>query len=297
MSACYGVRYFVRPNTSEGCLLMNKNNSIKSGLLRNLISLCVMGLFTPAIMAQSAAPDEQTPVDQWRFTVGLGAAYQPKYPGSGDHQTRAFPVLSAGHGRYFIGGVPDTGIPLGIGAFLIQNQTWRVGVGVGHQLQAPRDESDSSRLNGLGDVDATTLGAIFASYNDTWFRVRGYISTDLANNDQGTRISLDLDGKYRVNDSLLLTAGPGMTWADSDYTQTFFGIDSAQSARSGRQQYSAGSGVNSIRFGIGANYRIDPQWAVSARYTAARLQGDAKDSPITEKRSQNTFTVMTTYNF
>lgn len=227
----------------------------------------------------------------------MGAVYQPEYPGSKDKRVRAFPVLSAGYGRYFIGGVPDTGIPLGVGAFLVKNQTWQFGVGLGHQLQRPRKESDSRRLNGLGDVDATTLGALFASYNDTWFRVRGYISTDLGDNDQGTRISLDLDGKYRVNEKLLLTAGPGVTWADDDYTQTFFGIDSRQSLRSGRERYSAKGGVNSVRFGVGAQYQVAPQWMVSARYTASRLRGDAEDSPITEQTSQNTFALMATYSF
>lgn len=245
---------------------------------------------SPQVMAQSES-------DAWGFTVGVGAGSQAKYPGSGDSKTSVFPVVGARYGRYFIGAAPGTGLPLGAGAYLIQNNNWHLGVGLGGQISKPREESDSPRLRGLGDIGTTTLGSVFGSYNDKWYQVRGSLVTDIGGKNQGTRFSMDLEGKYSLTDKLVLSAGPGFTWADGKYSQTFFGINAAQSAASGRALYNASSGINSIRFTVGADYSLSPAWGLGARITTATLRGDSAISPITEDKSQNSVGIFTTYRF
>lgn len=264
--------------------------------LHRVSSLSKSGLLIAVLFVGKGA-HAQVASDTWRFSVGLGAISQPLYPGSGERETEAVPLLSANYGRYFIGGVPGAGIPAGIGAFLIQEPNWKLGIGLGGNLGKPREESDSPRLRGLGDIDRTVLGSVFGSYDEKWFSVRAGVLTDIGGNDQGTRVSLDLEGKYSVSDQLALSAGPGLTWADSKYTQTFFGISAAQSASSGLGSYTASSGVNTIRFGVGADYRLNANWGIGARVTAARLRGDAASSPITEKKAQNTFALFAAYRF
>lgn len=259
--------------------------------LASIFALSSLSFFasTP-VMAQAES-------DVWGFTLGVGAASQPKYPGSGDNKTSVLPIAGASYGRYFIGAAPGTGLPLGAGAYLIQNNHWRLGVGLGTYLNKPREESDSPRLRGLGDIGTTTLGSVFGSYNDKWYLVRGNLVTDIGGKNQGTRFSMDLEGKYSLTDKLVLSAGPGFTWADGKYSQTFFGINAAQSAASGRALYNAGSGINSIRFTVGADYSLSPAWGLGARITAATLRGDAASSPITEDKSQNSVGIFTTYRF
>ncbi|HEY4066695.1 MAG TPA: MipA/OmpV family protein [Burkholderiaceae bacterium] len=250
-------------------------------------------------MASLAAPHAmaQAAPDAWKVTLGLGAINEPLYPGSGETKNRALPVISAGYGRYFIGGVPGAGVPAGVGAYLVQQEHWHLGIGLGGNFESPRKESDSPRLRGLGDIDRTALGAVFGSYSDRWFELRAGVLTDIGGKHEGTRISADVEFKYALTDQLLITGGPGITWADRQYTQTFFGVDAAQSAASGLAAYDAKSGINSIRLGLGANYRLTPSWGIGARATFGSLRGDAADSPITEKKSQNTFGVFATYRF
>ena len=235
--------------------------------------------------------------DTWKYSAGFGVASHSKYPGSSQTRTLAAPMFSARYGRYFIGAVPEAGVPAGAGAYLLQNEHWRAGVGLGFNLQKPRKESDSVTLRGLGDIQGTTLGAAFASYDDKWFRINTNVVTDIGGKNQGTRLSMNIDGKYSPTDRLTLTAGPGFTWADSKYNQTFFGINAAQSTQSGRTQYTLGSGINTVRFGVGANYRLTSQWSVGARLTAENLRGDAAGSPLTEKKSQNSVGLFTSYQF
>lgn len=235
--------------------------------------------------------------DGWRATLGVGVVSQPKYPGSDDTETKVLPILSGAYGRFTIGAVPGAGTPAGLGINLIQNEQWRVTLGLGGQLSKPREESDSPRLRGLGDIDGTALGSVAAIYTYDWILVRGLVVSDIGGEGQGTRASLDVEGKYRATESLTLSAGPGLVWADGRYTQKFFGIDTSQSANSGLAPYSAGSGLNLLRLTVGADYRLTQNWGLGAFATAGRLVGDAADSPITESKSQNQFGVFATYRF
>ena len=255
---------------------------------------CAGSFWGQAAWAQEAM-DEQP--DAWRFSVGLGAASHPDYLGSADTRTSGLPMLSASYGRYFMGGVPDAGLPFGVGVNLIQNAQWRMGIGLGADFGKQRKESDSPHLTGLGDIDGTTHGSVFASYNASWWRLGGHVVTDVGGNNQGTRVSMQWAAKFHPMERLELSAGPGFTWADSDYTRTFFGVTAAQSARSGLSAFSPGSGLNQVNFNISAHYLLTPQWSLGASITAASLRGDAAQSPITEKTEQNTVGLFVNYRF
>lgn len=258
-----------------------------------LISSTVM-LFSSTLLAQENQSDDP---DQWRFSIGIGAVNQAKYPGSSKKKTSAFPILSANYDRYYIGALPVAGLPTGLGMSFYKDSNWNIGGGVGYDLNKPRKESDASRLNGMGDIQRTALGSIFASYSQDWFKMSGAVLADLGGKGQGVRVLLDAQGRYRVSDRLTLNAGPSLVWANGKYSQTFFGVTEGQSARSGLAQYSASSGINSLSFSIGASYQVTPQWGVSARISANQLRGDAVNSPITEKKNSNTFALFTSYRF
>ncbi len=272
---------------------MNRIRSAQTPLTCLAASLAALFLAKPGHAQELDPPGP----DAWRFSAGVGAISQPKYPGSGSQKTTLVPLVSASYGRYFIGGMPGAGVPAGIGAFLVQDAHWRLGVGLGGSLEKPRKESDSPRLRGLGDIPRTALGSVFASYNDRYYSLRGSVQTDIGGHHEGTSATLDLEGRYPFGDRLVLSAGPSVTWVDSKYNRTFFGIDATQSAASGQPVYEAGSGIEAIRFNVGANYRLTPNWGLGARFSVGSLRGDAGSSPITEKKQQNSLGVFATYRF
>ena len=221
----------------------------------------------------------------------------PAYPGSAKQKSDFVPLLLASKGPLFIGGVPGSGIPLGVGYNFYQDPQLRVGVAVGGGLAKVRIAADHAQLSGLGDVNNTLRGSVFASYSAGPFGLRGNIVTDLGGNRQGTLASLDAEARGMLTEQLGVSFGPGLTWADGEYAQTVFGINAVQSAASKRPVYTAKSGINSIRLTLGADYRIDTHWGVRAFATTARLQGEAANSPITEKRTQNSAGVFVSYRF
>ena len=260
-------------------------------MIRSL-SLCLT-----ALAATTAAHAQPTADNQWNVTLGLGVISTPEYPGSDHQKVLPAPVLVANHGRWFLGALPTTGVPFGVGYDLVQTPQWRFGVAVGSGFAQPREESDDARLAGLGDIDATAQLAAFGSYTAGWATVRAAITTDIGGNGHGTFGLLDVDGRYPVNDRLTLSAAPGVTFSDRRHQQTFFGIDTAQSVRSGRPEYRPGGGLHALRFAVGADYRFTRQWGLGARAVFTSLRGDPADSPITQDTNQNTFSVFTTYRF
>lgn len=253
-----------------------------------------------ALTAQDALAQarlDQGEDDAWRFSAGIGVFSRPRYPGSDDAKVVAVPLVTANYGRFFIGGTPGAGFPFGVGYNVIQNDTWRVGVALGGELTKPREASDAPILRGWGDISQTALASAFAVYSYEWLSLRAFVVSDIGGKGQGTRIAFDAEGKYKVSDRLVLSAGPGITWANASYTQTFYGISPQQSLIAGVPPYSAGSGLNTVRFTIGAQYLVNAQWSVGASVVAAWLQSDAENSPITEDKSQNTYGIFAAYRF
>lgn len=235
--------------------------------------------------------------NSWKFIVGVGAINQPKYPGSSENMIRVLPVIGLEYGRVFLGGAPGAGIPAGLGAYLYRDSRWTLGIGLGQDLTKPRKEADSPRLRGLGDIDSTPLGAIFASGRWPWFTVRASAISDVGGNHEGTRASLDLEARYHFSSTITFAAGPGATWADQRYQQTFFGISKVQSLNSGLGEYAVGSGVNNLRFSLSMDIHLYRRWNLGTRFTTTALNGEAERSPITERKRINALAMFGIYRF
>jgi outer membrane protein len=235
--------------------------------------------------------------DAWRFTLGAGVASMPSFPGSNSRKTEAFPAVGASRGSFFIGVNPDAGALLSLGAYFVGNETWRAGVAVTYDFIEPRDESDDAHLYGLGDIDRTTHAELFGIYTHDWVSLRGSVTSDIGGNSRGAVATLDLTGRYQPDARWVFTAGPGLSWVTSQYSRTYFGVTPQQSMDSGLPAYRAGSGLNNVRFSLAGAYRPTPHWNIGGAATASWLQGDASDSPVTQKSSQTTYTLFANYLF
>jgi len=251
----------------------------------------VLGSACLALTVQAGAQETA-----WRVSVGGGLASAPKFPGADSQRTLALPFVAASYGRFFFGADPGAASLGGAGVNLYRDSHWRLAASVSAGLSR-RKESDDPRLQGLGDVDRTVSGGVGVAYTQDWFTLRTSVLSDILNRGHGTLARFDALGRYRPGERLTLFAGPGLTWADHRYTQTFFGVDANQSAASGLPQIDAHAGLNSVRFALGAGYRFDRHWGAGLFGSISRLQGDAASSPITEDKSQYFVGAVVMYRF
>jgi MipA family protein len=233
--------------------------------------------------------------DKWKFQVGAGVINAARYPGSRYDFTRGLPLISVTYDRYFIGGVPGSGAPAGIGAYLLHTEHWAVGLDVGGDARKPRRASDDPVLRGWGDIPGTARGGMFASYNIDWLSVRGSVS--VGGHNEGVLASLGVEAQYHPTQRLTLTIGPEVTWINNQYAMTFFGIDAAQSEIAGIAPYRARSGIDFLGGSAGASYILTDHWSLAAHVSYGRLQGDAADSPVTTDKTQRVYGAFVMYRF
>jgi outer membrane scaffolding protein for murein synthesis (MipA/OmpV family) len=212
-------------------------------------------------------------------TVGLAVVAGHAYMGSDERRTRAYPAIDYRWASGWFAGTTN-----GVG----YNFSRQAGVQYGVRLTADfgRDESRSAVLRGLGDVDARPeIGAFYNLQPTAHTFLTSSLRYGAGQGRDGLLLDLGAGLNAQVAPAWRLGAGVAATWANAAYTQSYFGVDAAQAARSGRGVYTAGAGVRDVRVSVSATYAITPRASATAALSYGRLQGDAARSPIVRDRA------------
>ncbi|RKF50279.1 hypothetical protein BCY88_15600 [Paraburkholderia fungorum] len=241
--------------------------------------------------ATGASTSTGTAADsKWKIGVGPGIVITPKYPGSRQLSYFPFPALDISYDDRIFSQGPDV-----LGVNVLRGPAYHVGAALSFDFQT-RKESDDPRLHGLGDVHGGPKLKLFADY--TWWAFTGSVALyqDIAGHHQGTTVSTDFVASAPVG-GWLFSVGPGFTWANGTYTRTFFGVSGQQSAASGLPTYSTSAGVRDIHMNAMVTYDFSKHWNGSVSATFGRLEHDAANSPITEKRFELNTLASVNYKF
>lgn len=258
--------------------------------------LLTVGGFALAGHPWPAAAQEPEPV--WQIGIGAGAMVQPDYEGSDDYTVKPVPMINISYrDRVFLEG-PS------LGANLLNLSGPRPGdrlqAGPLLRYQMGRDQGDNDALRGLGDVDGSFEVGGFVNYGIGPFSAGLTAMQDVGDGHEGLTVELKGGYQHSFDESWSLRAEVSATWADDRYTQSYFGIDAAQSARSGYRQYNAEAGFKDVGLSLGLDYALSDSWAITGQVGYARLLGDAADSPIVDgEGSANAFTagILVGYRF
>jgi len=240
--------------------------------MRGVIRYCLAVILSSGALPVAWAADSPT-------VLGAGAYTIPVYPGSGSVEIRAVPVIDVTFwDRLFIRSGDGAGI------YLWHRADSDAGVSIDADM-LHRYEVDDTRLKGVGNVGKTARANVFVTHRCAWIDVSAKLSTDIGGEGHGNAVDVELAKAHPITSQLSLRAGVGMTWTNAHYLRTFFGVDAQQSARSGLPMFSPDSGISSTRLFLSARYQVRPHWQVGGQASVGRLQGDAADSPLTQKRN------------
>ncbi len=253
-----------------------------------LIVLAIAGAGLSANARAQFAPDDQASTGS-QFTIGVGAAYVPRYEGADDYKARALPLISYRSGRFFAGALG------GIGYDFSTVPDLQFGPVVSYRFG--RDESDSDRLRGLGDIDSGADVGAFVRWNIRPFFVHATVRQGVGGDVTGTQLRLGAGYGLAIGPSDRVVLDASVDWADREVMQAYFGVTGAQSARSGLRAYNADSGIR--RYGVGAlwTHSFTPQWFSTVGVAAYRLGSEAADSPITVDRNAGLVSFGVGYRF
>ncbi|EHK62937.1 MipA/OmpV family protein [Achromobacter arsenitoxydans] len=225
--------------------------------------------------------------------IGLGVAALPVYEGSSEYRALPVPLINYQSGNFFIS--PRAGLPaMGLKTDLAPD--WTAGAFVGMALG--RDSSDADRTRGLDDIDFHGVYGAFVEWSPGRYSLMAAYRQAAHSGYGGT---LDLRATYAAwQDSRnRISVGASTQWANGDDMQTWFGVTPSQAARSreGLEAYSPSSGFKSVAlFGTWA-HRFDNKWSAVTTVGVNSLVGDARDSPLTEKKTNVFANVGVVYAF
>lgn len=255
--------------------------------------VCRKGVAAGLLMAIVALPGIASAADDWEFVIGGGLGYGSKYEGSDEMEAMFLPVAGITWKDTVYLSTED-----GLGAVVYDDNNFTVNVNFNYDWG--RDESDSSDLNGLGDVDGAATANLSLEYDigpvtpfieltrhlggtnglEASFGVDTMIPLSALTGQGSGSGAMGSDDEGANGPAFL--AGLSSTWSDDKYMKNYFGVNSTQSARSGLQQYTAKSGLKSVTAELGFLYPVNENWEVMTMIEYSRLIGDAADSPISK---------------
>tara|TARA_R110002020_G_scaffold116694_3_gene267342 strand:+ start:2503 stop:3285 length:783 start_codon:yes stop_codon:yes gene_type:complete len=211
------------------------------------------------------------------FELGAGGNVKPSYFGSSDLILSPVPLvrikrLTLPNG-FTLGGGSDEGFSLSPSLEVIPE----------------RSAKESPELAGLTAIDTAVELGVGARYQIGHFRVMGEVRRGFGGH-EGFRGELGADLIVNAGDQWTFHGGPRLGFADSTFTNTYFGV-SASDASGQFPATRAGGGLVSAGLEAGLRYQVDENWAVEAGAEWARLVGDAASSPITAQGSRDQFSL------
>ena len=218
--------------------------------------------------------------------------FSPAWQGSRDMALSIYPDIRLNYSDEIFASVPE-----GVGWNMVNRDGWKIGPLA--KIRFGRDETKggspflvaggSDALLGLGDVSAAAeLGGFVEKRLGSASPLRARLEVRRGfGGHEGALADGSLSYQVRAGRSIV-NIGPRVTLASEDYMQTYFGIDAAQSQRSGLAPYSAGGGL--LSYGVsGSMIRpLGQHGAVTVFTGLDRLGGEAGRSPLIRERGRRT---------
>ena len=248
-----------------------------------------------ALMLASAAAAAQDN----ELTLSGGIAAAPRYAGSDKNQ--AAPLLGIDYqmaNGFFASTLRGVGYGQSLGAM-------RMSAALGYR----GERSDSKRngfggsrgdaaLRGMGDVKGSATAVLGASIAlSDRIAVNGNVEAPLTQRENGRMGLLGLSATVFEGHANRLTLGVSASAADRKYMQTYFGVTAEQAARTKFKRYTPKAGVHQADISLAWVRRIDDRWSVTTALGASTLLGDAKDSPLVQRRTSPTAAVYASYRY
>jgi outer membrane scaffolding protein for murein synthesis (MipA/OmpV family) len=212
----------------------------------------------------------------WAVGAGGGAIVTPAFRGASTYRVRPVPALAIRHGDDFtLSGLEASYAAVRAGA-------WRAGAQARDRVgQQERDTRVARR--GLGDVGASVELGAFLSRSVGAFTVKGSYARDVAGGHDGGVATLGASYSAvlgrTASGPVLLNAGPSATWGSSRFNRSYYGVNAAQSARSGLAAYRPGSGFESVGVSTSLVAPVSGRVTFVALAGLERLVGVAARSP------------------
>ncbi len=226
--------------------------------------------------------------------VGGGVAVVPDYIGSDDYEAAPLPFFTVDFDNHMNIHLVGNRIQ----SNLLPHPIWKAGL-VGEYI-GERDDVDNNKVDDLQDVDTSFMLGGFIGFEYEGWNGRFETMADVADGNDGvlTRVAGGWGTRFAESMKIGLEAFTG--FGDGDFMSSYFGVDGADSRRSGLDTYDADAGIYEVGLNVNYSWNFTGAWNLHVIGGVSQLVGDADDdSPVVDEGSetQGVAGLMITYHF
>jgi outer membrane protein len=252
----------------------------------NMSRLIIAGLLAFSLVSASAMAMEHK--------VGLGVGVAPDYEGSDDYQAIPMLMLKGNYdsGRSF--SLMGTNLRVNF----VPSREYSFGPLLNYRQE--RDDVDNDRVDAMKDIDAAFEAGVFGGVDiDSW-QLGAELLADVSDEHDGMLAKVSVGYRWKAAPDLTIIPKVSTTYADDNYMDTYFGVNSGNRGSSHLPDFEADSGLKDVGFSLAVDYTPWAQWGISGILSYSALLNDAKDSPIVDDEGddkQMYFGLMGTYRW
>ncbi|WP_236307063.1 MipA/OmpV family protein [Enterobacter bugandensis] len=265
---------------------------LPSRRLKNIVPGVILALLATPVLA---AEQKQGNV----LTLGGGVDVAPRYSGSDKSRVSAAQVVdySMANG-FFISTTRGIGYGNNIGNLdynaAVSYRTGRKD----KDVSSDSISSGSDYLRGMGDIKGSAIVVPGLGYKVTdWLNLQLQAEIPVSERDNGEAVHFGISSPLYTSSKNAVTLGLTGSWGSGKYMQTYYGVNTAQSAASGFARHDAGAGIYAWSMNLDWTYRLTSRWSVLTSAGVTQLTGDAGDSPIVQRKTSPTGSLKVTYSF
>lgn len=266
--------------------------SFPESILKKIVPGALLALLSTPTLA--AEPPQGT-----TLTLGGGVGVAPRYSGSDENRVSTALVLDYSmRNGFFVSSTRGLGYGNSLGDFdysaALSYRTGRKD----HNVDSDTMSDGSDHLRGMGNVKGSALGVVGLGYKLTnWLSAQLQAEVPFSQRDNGAALHFGIVSPLYHSPKNSVTLGLTSSWGTNDYMQTYYGVSAAQSAASGFTQYNAGSGIYAWSLNLDWTHNFTESWSVVADAGYTQLAGDARNSPIVQRKASPTGSLTVTWRF
>ncbi|HGC6390434.1 TPA: MipA/OmpV family protein [Cronobacter dublinensis] len=233
------------------------------------------------------------------ITLGGGVGVAPRYSGSNENRVTTPMVLDyTMRNGFFVSSTRGIGYGNNVGnldySAALSYRTGRKDEDV--DSDAMSDGSDY--LRGMGDIKGSALGAFGLGYKlSDWLKLQLQAEVPFSERDNGEALHVGIVSPLYSSSENAVTLSLTGSWGSRDYMQTYYGVTASQSAASGFTRYNASAGFYAYSMNMDWTHNFTRRWSVAAAAGFTQLTGDARNSPIVQRKGSPTGSLTVTYRF
>ena len=241
-----------------------------------------------SLASVAQAQDSPFNIENVPNVVGVGIAMLPDYPGSDDYMVGGAPFFKINLDSQFEYYLRLLATDLQLN--LINHPIFRFGPAFNYRF-GRNDDVEDDVVKKMKEIDGTIeagafMGIELVDKDNPRQRFLSQVEflSDVGGEYKGYNVSLSASYWFPVHKAVDVTFGGGITYADGNYMETYFGVDQKNADRTGLPVYEADSGLLMARINTGAVLHLSMSWHLAAGLQYRPLLDDAADSPIVDDR-------------